>query len=98
MMECRVFQQKSPAQEMVSLHLPLGSPQKTIVNRRYVQWLAFNSILLRMQPCATISPKDALDLEAPMGRLFMIKNINTHLSVFPFKVKSKNMFFHTGQR
>ena len=61
MTECRVLQQRSPAQDMVSLHLPLGSPHKTIVNKWYVQWLSFNSILLRVQPCAIIHQKMPLN-------------------------------------
>lgn len=67
--ECRVLQQRSPTQEMVRLHLPQGSPQKTIVKRRYVQWLAFNSILLRVQPCFNIHPKMSFDYKPQWASL-----------------------------
>lgn len=80
MTECHVLQQRSPA-------------PTTIVNWRYVQWLAFNSILLREQPSTTIPPKDTLELEAPMTY-----NINIHSSVFPLKVKSKGDVFFTLDR
>ena len=74
-------------------HLPQAFPQTTIINRRYVQWLAFNSIILREQPCAKILPKDTLELEVPMCWSSMTYNINTNSSVFPFKVKAKRDFF-----
>lgn len=81
---------------MVSHHVRQASPHKIIVNGKYVQWLAFHSILLSVAPCAKIHPKDAHDLEV-LKEQSSWTSILMHLS-FPSRSGPSEIFSDTGQR
>lgn len=98
MTECHVLQQRSPAQGVVSLHLPQAFPQTTTDNRRYVQWLPFNSFLLRVQPCATF-PQRYPWIRSPNVPVF--HDIQHQYSFICLSLQGqvhRRCFFHTGQR
>ena len=90
---CPVTQQRSPAQDGVSHRIHKASPQKTMFNRRYVQWLAFHSILLWVVPSDKIYPKSACESEAPMEQSSWIYHSTNLSSFFSFEVRSNGDVF-----
>ena len=95
---CPVTQQRSPAQDGVSHRIHKAPPQKTMFNRRYVQWLAFRSILLWVVPSDKIYPKSACESEAQWNSLHECTTaLIFHLS-FPSRSGPMEMFSHIGQR
>ena len=95
--ECHVPKQRSPAQGMVtSTYHRLFHRQPQVTGGMYNGWPSIASF----SECSPVphSPKDTLELEAPMCQSFMTYNINTPSSVFPFKVKSTGDVFSTLNR
>lgn len=91
MAQCPVTQQHSLAQDVVSNHIHKVSPEKTMVDRRYVQWLAFESILLTQ-----IFPQICPWIRIPNGTVFMNIPQHCHLS-FPSR-SGQGRYFYTLDR
>lgn len=91
MAQCPVTQQHSPAEDMVSHRIHKAPPQKTMVDRRYVQWLAFDSILLRQN-----FPQICPWIRIPNGTVLMNIPQHYHLS-FPSRSGPREIFSHIGE-